>query len=278
MPEEINNEEDQLNDQRAENEIKKFKLSLEHGMDFSKSYTDSDLPPEVEGEFLDYMQQWEDQFAQRKMTTVYELAGRPEYKPVAEIPDDEISGELDRLMEALQQKSVSVDTLCEVDERVLYRFITEELFKEQTQDIQIPGMMHCFTYEEFHPNHPYDIKRRCEEFVEYIFDKREDAMESWCLADTVQCGEHIYEKKEFVAHLKHFRESFSAFTQEQFEFISCELNDAQDDGVAKYRIHYTGNIEGSNDVVEFEGECSLWVKRDVEWWMVYRFEMPGVVV
>src|SRR4051812_9475232 len=67
------NEEDQIHDQRTENELKKIKLALEHGMDMSQSFTDPDLPPELEGEFLDYMQQWEDQYAQRKRTTVFEM-------------------------------------------------------------------------------------------------------------------------------------------------------------------------------------------------------------
>ncbi len=276
MEEPFENEEDQLNDQRAENEIKKIKLSLEHGMDFSKSFTNPDMPPEIEGEFLDYIQQWEDQFAQRKMITVYDLAGRPDCMPAGEIADSDIGEALDKLMGALHEKSISVDTICEVEERELYRFITEELFKEETDDIQIPGMMHCFTYEEYHPNHVYDIKRRCEDFVKYVFNKDEDPWEPMCIGKTIQHGGIVISKNEFSGRLKNFRDSFSEFECREFEVISVALNENADEGVARYRMHYTGKIEGTSEEVEFKGECVFSVTRDDEWWYVTAYELPGV--
>jgi len=53
----------------------------------------------------------------------------------------------------------------------LYRFITEELFKEELDDIKIEGMTHHYIYEEFHPNHEHDIKNRCKEFLDEFLNK-----------------------------------------------------------------------------------------------------------
>jgi len=39
---------------------------------------------------------------------------------------------------------------------VIYKFITEELFDHEMDDIMLPGFVHHFIYEEFHPNHEYD--------------------------------------------------------------------------------------------------------------------------
>jgi len=60
MQEPFEENEEELEKIRLENEIKKIKLSLEHGMDLSHSYTDEELPPEVEGAFLDHIKQWEE--------------------------------------------------------------------------------------------------------------------------------------------------------------------------------------------------------------------------
>ena len=87
------NEEEEFDDLESENEFKKLKLALEHGMDLSKPLEESGLPPEIEGQFLDYVQQWEDEMAKGKMILIYDLIGRPEYKLVAEITDENMGEE-----------------------------------------------------------------------------------------------------------------------------------------------------------------------------------------
>lgn len=67
-------------DQHTENELKKMKLSLEYGADFGAP--SGEVTPEVEGQFLDYIQMWEEQYAKRLTILVYDLLERPEYTPV----------------------------------------------------------------------------------------------------------------------------------------------------------------------------------------------------
>jgi len=279
MQEQLNNEEDQVNDPRTENEIKKIKLSLEHGMDFSNSFSDPHLPPEVECEFLDYIGEWEKQFAANKTVSVYEMAGNPEWKPAAEIGDHEIRAELDRIMEALNKNDIILDTLCEVKDRELYRFITEELFIHETNDIRIPGMMHAFTYEEFHPNHEYDIKNQCTELITHITDKEENSdLEPWGLADKVWYGAAEFTKEELNKKLINFRDSFSSFTIHLFEYTSVDINEEKNAATSVADIHYSAVIDGGNDTIDFKGECKFYLRCDCEWWVIYRFEVPGVAI
>ena len=56
-------------------------------------------------------------------------------------------------MNILNKNSIQLDTICDVEEREIYRFVTEELFSHKMDNMRIPGMMACFIYEEFHPNH-----------------------------------------------------------------------------------------------------------------------------
>jgi len=280
--EEYNEDEENKNGEneenlRMENEIKKIKLSLEHGADLSKQLSDAELPPEIEGKFLDYIQQFEDEFAKKQTILVYDLAGMPEYKPEAEIPDDEIAGELDRIIKILESKSIAVNTVCEVPERELYRFITEELFKVETNDIRIPGMTHGFIYEEFHPNHENDIKNRVTELVEYLFDKeKENAPDLWELADTIEVAGKTLTKSEFLAKTSHFRDAFSAFTMHEFTIESAAVN--EDDGYVTGSIRYEGNIEGCAETLAFEGRCTFHLRRQYDWWNIYQLQIPGVAI
>jgi hypothetical protein len=271
--------EEDIENLRLENEIKKIKLSLEHGTDLSGQLSDAELPPEVEGKFLDYIQQFEDEFAKRRTILVYDLAGRPECRPEAEIPEDEISAELKTVLNILHINSISITTICDVPERELYRFITEELFNVETNDIRIPGMSHGFIYEEFHPNHEHDIKNRVTELVEYLFDKeKENATDLWELADEVETGDKVFPKKDLIEKLAHFRDAFSSFTVHDFSINVITASDADDNGEAHCTIHYSADIEGSAETMDFEGESAFCLKRQYEWWMITKFEIPGVVV
>jgi hypothetical protein len=267
--------EEKFEDLNTENEIKKIKLALEHGMDFSKSFSDTELPPEIEGKFLDHIQEWEDQFAQHKMISIYDLAGKPSFRPLAEIPANEVETELNRILEILQQHSIVLDTLCEVEDRELYRFVTEELLNKETNDVRIEGMMHCFTYEEYYPNHEYDIKNRCTELVNHIIDMEKDGdIVPWGLADNVWNEGNLLTKEELNNKIIHFRDSFSSFTGHDFEYTTVSINDEKNEAEAAAHIHFTGHIEGCAETMEFEGICSFSLKCEYDWWTINKFEMP----
>lgn len=272
-------EKENFDDLDAENEFKKMKLALEHGMDLSKPLADSELPPEIEGQFLDYVQQWEDEMAKGKMILVYDLVGRPEWRPVAEIDDDEIGAELEKILELLHLNSLHLDTICPVDDRELYRFITEELFIKETNDIRIPGMMHCYIYEEYHPNHDHDIKNRCQELVDHIFNKENDQGHvPWSLADNVVCSGIELTKEALNKKLMLFRDAFSSFEVHEIDFTTILRN--AEDAVADVMgyIRYTSVIDGSPESIDFEGECRFSLCRSDDWWEVDSFEIPGLTV
>jgi len=166
--------EDEIENLRFENEIKKIKLSREHGAHFSESDETSNLNPRLEAEFLDYVEQFEKAYDDCKQIPVYDFIGKPKYKKAEDIPDKEIQSELEKIMLVMNKNGIYLDTLCEVDDRVLYRFITEELFLYETDDIKVAGMMCNFIYEEFHPNHEYDIRNHSIEFIESYLNKESD--------------------------------------------------------------------------------------------------------
>lgn len=283
MPDPIDHEDgtedEKFDDLESENEFKKLKLALEHGMDLSKPLSDSGLPPEIEGQFLDYVQQWEDEMAKGKMILVYDLLGRPEFKKEAEIDDHDIAAELEHMMDLLHGCSLHLDTISEVADRELYRFITEELFYKETNDIKIEGMMHCYIYEEYHPNHEHDIKNRCRELIDHLINKdAEEERVPWSLADMIHFSGRDYAKEELNKKLMLFRDSFSSFTLHQLDFTTVSIYEdiTQADVVAP--IHYSGVIDGSHDTIDFEGSCRFHLQMDGEWWLIDSFDIPGVVV
>jgi len=141
--------------QRILNEKKKDNLREQFGMR-SEGHSE-DLSPRAEGEWLDYITDFERQFENAKQISVREQIGNPPIKPLEEIPPDELEGELDALFELLYQRNVIINFNHEPEDREAYRFIVDELLDEMMDDIAFPDMYTLFSYEDFHPNDQDDI-------------------------------------------------------------------------------------------------------------------------
>jgi hypothetical protein len=272
----MENEEEELNNLRIENEIKKIKLSLEHGTTFF-SPSENKLSPELESEWLNQVQKFENSYAKSKRILIYDLVEKPTYKPAKEIPKTEIKFELEKLLNLLGEKGIGVDTICKVDDLELYRFITEELFFEETDDMinDGNGMTYNFIYEEFHPNHEYDIKNRCEEFVNSLLNKKIKLNPSFMpLSDEIYSKDGTLKQDDTVRKMEAFREAFSSFKLQHYKIESLKVDG--NTALVCFDLNYSGIIEGSNASSEFSGIGSFMLKCEHDYWCINKISVPGV--
>lgn len=270
----MENNEDELNKLRIENEIKKMKLSLEYGANFF-SDGENKLPPELEGQWLNQVQQFEDTYTNSKRILIYDFIGKPICKSVNKISEAEIKFELNKILNLLSEKAIGLDTICKVDDRELYRFITEELFKEEIDDMKIVGMTHNFIYEEFHPNHEHDIKTRCKEFLAELLNKNINLNPSFmAITDVMNTKAGIIKKEDIVKRMEEFREAFGSFELHHFNITSLEI--AEDTANTYFDINFTGIIEGSNERKKFTGTGNFILKCEYDYWCINKISIPGV--
>ena len=166
MKRDINNEwldEIRQRTQEALNQVKKDKLREKYGMEFE--HPDSNLPPEVENEWLDYVLEFERQFEQAQRITVRERIGNPAIQPPSDLPLYAVGEAAMALLDLLAAHGIAVDFLGDVDELEAYRYLTEELLDEEMDDIRIEGMMTHFTYS----TPEYDAQMWVESFVLDVF-------------------------------------------------------------------------------------------------------------
>ncbi len=158
--------------QRIMNEYKREELADKYGANFSEG-SNPDLPPEIEAQWLNYVEEFERQYENATQIPLRQFVGFPSIRPLADIPTSEVEAELDRLLDLLAEHSVYVDFLNDVEVEEAYRFISEELLDEEIDDMRIPGMNLNFIYEEFHPNDAEDVKMWAREFLDAFFRKDE---------------------------------------------------------------------------------------------------------
>lgn len=261
---------------RLENEILKLKMMAERGAWFSES--SEDLPLDVETQFLRNVQLFEDSFDKAEEVTIYECIGKPQYKDANELTEEGVKQETKRLLELLHSKNIILDVLGEYDLPVIYRFITDELFGKKIREINIPGYMQHFTYEEFYPNHALDIGNTAQRFFNDWFEKgfNEYSLE---LADPFITAEgKIYTKEDILQKLNNCLVNYKRFFNIKFKAsdISFEWDDQKGTGIghAQAGISYDAEIE-NGESIHIEGSYKLYMTNEYGLWQIFYFVFPG---
>ena len=256
-----NNENNENNeDIHFENELKRLKLQMETGMSFSK--VDSSLPPEIEGQFLDYISNFERAYQNAVQTTVGAFLGNPTWRPVAEISDDEIADALDAALEILNDKNIRLNVLYDVEDREVYRFITEELMAVEIDDMHVPGMYSNFIYEEFHPNDREDARMQAESFLRCFLHESKEL--NWKSEVTTEMRNS--------AHFTGFHEGFDAFRDVKLHVGNIQLEG--DRATATFEGSFKAIL--SKEVLAFSGTGNIELVKEDEWWLVSGLTLPSM--
>jgi len=254
--------EDELGRLKQENEIKRMKLRLEYGANFPIESNQDGLSPEVESQFLDHVMEFEKAFHSSEQIKVYDFIGNPEYKKSEDIPDSEINEELDRIMDLLHENQIDLATLCEVDSRELYRFITEELFFHEIDNIKMEGWISHFTYEEFHPNHEYDLKNYCFDFFDSFLNQ-----------ESTFYTNNLTKEAEENKWFENFRNSFISFRLNKLEVLNIQFDEIN--AKVEFDIDFSGVIEDSNETAIFSGKGEMDFLFQWDYWYINKVTIPS---
>jgi hypothetical protein len=261
---------------RIENEILRMKISAELG---GISGFSSGIPPEVEHTFLQNVLSFEHQYALAKKVKLYELIGSPPYQKEHELDDAAIANALQQLEQLLEKNCIVVDFNRPRDPRFRYRFITTELFEQETDDIKVDGMFRHFLYEEFYPDHELDIIERTKEFIHGWFN-RSIAANAWFLSNCfIQPDGMVFPKQQLVTKLNKLFAGYRAFENGRYHIdeIKFQPNDGgmqQAMGHAEGTIYYEAVLKNGKRKI-IEGPMKIYLSCDYGWWNIFFFYLPG---
>jgi hypothetical protein len=212
------------------------------------------------------------------MIRIYEKIGQPFFKSSSDLPDRHLPAELKRVLAILKQHSIELDILGEYPDRVIYQFITEELFQYLMEDLVVPGFIHHFCYEDFHPNHELDIRQRTVEFLSQWFGKQINEY-SWQLADPfIHPDSREIPKQSVLKKIRAIFDSYSAFLNCEYlvSKLQFEWNQAAQTGTAfvEGRVRYDARLE-SGEIQHVEGCFELYFSNPGNWWSIFYFVFPG---
>lgn len=269
--------EDPIKNLRIENELLGLKLRAEFG-----GFTGGTarLPPEVENEFLKKVIEFEQQFRTARLVTVAELIGHPVFKKAWELPDAAITVELKRLNQLLGRKRITVIFIRERDERFQYRFLTDELLHQETEDISVPGMTKCFVYEEFHPDHEITIRERAMNILAAWFGRDAQLLGIYLANQFIQPDGQAYSRDQMIRRMENWMAAYKHFEDCSYSISRISFIMKKDDP----RVQAMGHAEGRMKYVAVtpegwkkvrEGPFKIYFSCEGGWWSTFFFYMPG---
>ncbi|MCW3127000.1 MAG: hypothetical protein JWO03_2658 [Bacteroidetes bacterium] len=251
----------------TENELLKLKMMAEFGGDFAGS---ENLPPEVEHAFLKQINRFHQLHDKAGLISIYNFVGEPLYNHVHDLSDKEVPKELKKLLKLLAKKGIVVDTLSGVPDREMYRFVTEEIFKQEIQNIRMPNWTIHLIYEEFHPSDEFDVKNQAGHALAFIFDK------AFVTADFIFTEEMksdiglSIDKEELIEKIDTFKLGYNQMQFTGAEFKSIDIDTESKTAHVIVVAEYRAQTQKGRRFKSETSEVHLGLVRDpdTQFWMV----------
>jgi hypothetical protein len=260
-----------------ENKSLKMQLMLENG---SNIQFGSCAVPELENAFLKYILEFERQSANPVYTTVFKKIDSPtHFKSVNEIADDQIEEAYDALMEWMGERGIGLGACSpNIKTRELYRFVTEELFEQRVTDMNIPGMMTSFIYDDFHPDHLYDnaelAKHDC---LRVILCKQPLDFNPHIEEAKIHLNEHEQlSEDEFKSIINRFKDLFDDIFLRKLEVNSSVIEDS----ISTVRGVYGIDLINDAELIAIDNEWMVQLRQHPEsgFWFVFNIQLGGLAI
>jgi hypothetical protein len=271
------NEEQQHEDElKDENAFLKMKMMLEKGADFHMS---EEIPPEIENQFLKNIMDFEDQWSNVQTIKLYDKIEQPtQFKPVAELSDEEIETAYEELLDHMEKYGIQFDCCSpNISKRELYRFVTEELFEDEINDMRIPGMMSCFTYDEYYPDPVYDnSKNALSDCINRIFEKSEMEFLTWYPAEKIQLNSYTdLDREAFKKKINSFKANYTNIELIEAEVDSCTLEN--DKYVVKGHFEVDLFFDEVLNKITDKFTIDFYKQEDSPYWEMHKIMIAGVL-
>jgi hypothetical protein len=260
---------------RASNELLKLRLEREHGM---RHYQSNGLSPELENKWLRYICDHEELYKHCGRISVYDYIDRPPFTAIENLESKQISAELERLLSIMRSHGIQLDCMCAYDDRVIYRFVTTELFGVEMDNIRMPGLVNHFTYEDFHMNNQYEIEQIGIELIKSIYNHEWRAeYDSLWVGASVRCNGISHDFHGFSKLIIGFQQRHSFLEIRELHVNEVSVDEINGRGQMTSTLIYLSERDYENRQ-ELRGDCMINFQKDVEsgYWNVVDINVPGI--
>lgn len=264
-------------DLAVENELLMLKLMAEFGAECSTG--GEEIHPAIVNEFLKSVYQFEQKFrCGSRIVSIHEKLGMPFFRKADELQDKQLSRELKRIQRVMAENRMVLDVLGQYPDRELYRFITEELFPHEIEDISLPGYVSHFCYEDFHPNHELDIRQRVTDFLVQWFARDAAHLNRQFTDLLVHPDTRQFSREQIIRKIQHVFDAYRSFFNCWYMIgnvsVEWKHNERSGQAMVEGAVRYEAVTE-SGERIGAEGPFQVYLSNESNWWKIFYFVFPG---
>jgi len=259
---------------QQENSILKLKMIAEQGAKFFEG-SENELSPVIENQWLHYIQNFEELHKNAKKISVYEFIGEPPFEAESNLDSGSIAEKLNELLDYMGEHGVCLDYMDGYDDRVIYKFIVDELFRYEVDDVRMDGMVSHFIYEEFYPNHNHDLTQHTEEFIYQLLksDWNEFASHTLC-KELRRSGQAKVSVETFVDKINLFQAAWKNFEVTKEEILEVEFSLKKKKARVVVDLAYSAFSQDGEEF-SFAGNALLGFRHQYGFWYIDQVSIPG---
>lgn len=259
--------------QRALNEAKREELREKYGAEFRNG--DRALPPEIESRWLHEIEEFERRFDQANQVSVRKYVGDPPCRPLGEIPQADLPGETEHLLDLLRSNSIEICFGRDLSDSEMYRFITEEIFAQEIADLRIDGLTLSFLYEEFHPDPVREAGWAAEDFLRAIFERNEPAAGAMISSAACPGGtDGTPAGDDLRSAVLAFLAGTAAFLTWKTDIIACTVEG--DEASVRAGVCWSGLEADTLRTVSASGDAIIHLRMRTGVWEISAARLPGL--
>ncbi len=153
------------------------------------------------------------------------------------------------------------------------------MFSHETDFVPVAGFMTGFIYEEFHPNHNYDISRRSEDFIKSWFKRKFNEYNLELADQWITDRGIIFRKEQVLDKLKNILNCYAGFENIQCKIVKVhsDINEDKESGLgyAEGQVKYEAILKKEGRL-KFNGPFKLYLQMSQGWWSIFFAIWPGL--
>jgi hypothetical protein len=212
------------------------------------------------------------------MIKVFDKIGKPDhFKPVDEIAEQEIEKAWNELLEYLNRFSITLGACNpKVSPRELYRFTTEELFEYKMDNLDVPDMVHCFIYDEFHPDPVFDTTNiAMEDCIRQVLKPQPLEWMHFYRHSDLALNEHTnLTREELRSVVNHFKVLHDDIEMKELQSTECIINDAT--CIVKGIYTAVGKTKAAERIYSGDWKVSFEKDEVIDCWFICSLTMEGI--
>lgn len=258
---------------RIGNELIKLKMQAEYGASFGKM---KDLSPAAEREFLEMVMAYENLEKNAEMVTVFDFLGKPAFEAVEHIPASGMATALQGMFNLLDENGISLMVFGNYPPEVIYRFITEELFKEMVNNVRVPGMVCVFCYEDFHRNHEMEMQELTDSFLQSWIKNEPGKYPFELISHAILPDGRLLSQEELIRKIKRQRKSYGTMQDLIYNIHNRSHEWAPEGlgmGFTEGWLTYRAETKDGEKVIQ--GPFKFYFCKQADYWQLAFFYLPG---